>query len=869
MAAPVCYTMITIAWAVVTDFSLPDPRQYRQTGPAALSVHRQPGTMGGMVVTADEVVGPEREPLLRVRGLSVSFGPIRALEDVNLDVRRGEIVALAGENGAGKSTLVRCIAGDLAPGRGQIWIAGESLPTDPRAAARRGVAVVWQDLALCENLDVAANLLLGRERLRLLLSDARFHARAAALLADLGIRITDTTRPVETLSGGQRQLVAVARAMRDRPQLLVLDEPTASLGLNESAQVEELTTKLRRDGTTILLVSHDIEQMFRLADRIVVLRHGRVVAEVSPSASHPDDVIALLSGQEIDASARSQLSRLHGLSDQLASADPSSSLSLILSALGAALGSERLCIHLVDGDWLRCAASLGCTPALAQALDDLPIGPGGGPIGATAATGEQTTVPASAARRGWAGIPRARPMLVAGSSACVPVCGGSGVVGVISAFRRGAWAPTRDELDLVMLYAGYAASAIERERLLGELTDRNRVLETIREVLETLAGPARLKEGLGVALQALRGGLDADEVSLLFQPRLDAGPGGERHGLPLQCRARVDATGVDDEVPSWLAGQDEGLNEGASQQDGRARPIATDEVGGAASAAPFAAPGGAAVLLARWQHSKGPPYASALVEAAANSLRLALEREESERAHREATTLRRSQHLQREFLSRLSHELRTPLTAIRGYASSLMQPDVIWDGDSQDRFLSRISAESARLGRLVDDLLDFSAIEANILRLQPDWCDLALVLDAARACLPPPTAALVDLHCHPSLPPVWADHDRLEQVFVNLFDNAFRHNPPGTRVEVTASAEPPAGVVVAVADNGAGMPVSNGAGSRRRSPTAGAGLGLSIARGIVGAHGGRLDVERPARGARLLVRLPVEHEELGSCEDDE
>ena len=135
------------------------------------------------------------------------------------------------------------------------------------------------------------------------------------------------------------------------------------------------------------------------------------------------------------------------------------------------------------------------------------------------------------------------------------------------------------------------------------------------------------------------------------------------------------------------------------------------------------------------------------MEDAANSLRLALEREEAGHAHQEAAALRRSRELQRGFLSRLSHELRTPLTAIRGYASSLMQPDVTWDRDSQQRFLDRIAAESARLGRLVDDLLDFSAIESGIMRLQRDWCDIRLVLEAAIACLPPGSAESVSLTC--------------------------------------------------------------------------------------------------------------------------
>ncbi len=162
-------------------------------------------------------------------GLSVSYGRVRALDDIDLDVRSGELVALAGENGAGKTTLVRCIAGDVVPATGEIFLAGKRVPSDPAGAAKRGVAVVWQDLALCDNLDVAANILLGQETRRLMRSDTRFHAAAAELLSSLRIPLKDTTRSVRSLSGGQRQLVAVARAMGRRPRLLALDEPTAAL----------------------------------------------------------------------------------------------------------------------------------------------------------------------------------------------------------------------------------------------------------------------------------------------------------------------------------------------------------------------------------------------------------------------------------------------------------------------------------------------------------------------------------------------------------------------------------------------------------------------------------------------------------------
>jgi signal transduction histidine kinase/ABC-type branched-subunit amino acid transport system ATPase component len=796
-------------------------------------------------------------PLLTVAGLGVSFGPVHALEGVNLSVQPGELIALAGENGAGKTTLVRCIAGDMAPDCGEIFMAGKKVPADPVVAARLGIAVVWQDLALCDNLDVAANVLLGQETRRLMLSETRFHAAAAAVLESLHIPLMDTTRSVRTLSGGQRQLVAVARAMRRRPRLLALDEPTASLGVMESAQVETLITGLREQGTTILLACHDIDQMFRLADRILVLRQGRVVADLDPRTTHPDDVVALLSGQQVDASARMQLTRLHGLADRLVSADPSSSLSLILSALGAALSTERLCIHLVTDQNLICAASLGFSPGQLAPWSVLPFGPGGGPVGLAAAGEEPVVAMDVRASVAWADYGELAAGAGVASSWSVPVLGPSGLSGVITVFRADPGVPQRDELDLVTLYAGYAASAVERDRLLDQVTSRNRVLETIREMLETLAGPVPVADGLVVALESLRRGLQADEVALLTQP---AG------GAP-QWRAFAGPMGHDPAVVSPSLRHTATKTLAGPHRDGVARQLRSGR-GRRILAAAFNAPGGPTVLMASWKQLRASTEETALMEDAAHSLRLALEREEAGLAHQEAAALRRSRELQRGFLSRLSHELRTPLTAIRGYASSLMQPDVTWDGDSQRRFLDRIAAESARLGRLVDDLLDFSAIESGIMRLQRDWCDLPLVLEAAIACLPPADAPSVSLTCDAALPVVWADHDRLEQVFVNLLTNAVRHNPPGTRVRVTAAATVPGypapyEVIISVIDNGAGMPVDLGAApfepsQRRRGPSAGAGLGLSIAKGIVEAHGGRIELHRLAQGTCFRISLPVE-----------
>jgi len=880
--------------------------------------------------------GAERDtgggtPELSVSGLTVRFGALTALERVSLALRAGEVVALAGENGAGKTTIIRSIAGDVTPVSGVIRVGGQAVAPVPAAAAKLGVRVVWQDLALSDNLDVAANVMLGNERRRHLFSDVMLHKDAARLLERLGIPLRDTTRPVKQLSGGQRQMVAVARAMAHNPRILLLDEPTASLGVREAELVERLITRLRAQGTTILLSGHDTQLMFRLADRIVVLRHGRVVTEVLPSEVHPDDVVALVSGQPVDSSARRQLTRLHGLAGRLVAADPSSSLSLILSALGAALGSERLAIHLLEDGVLVRAASLGMPETLLDAWERLPVGPAGGPVGLAA----ERQVPViednlRADGGSWQVFGTlARPAKVA-SSWSVPVLGPGGLLGVITVFRAMPGMPRRDDLDLAALYAGYAASAIERDRLLDELTARNRLLETIREMLQTLAGPVPVETALRIALQALRRGLGADEVVLVTTEQASAAAagaeqaGGEQAGAML-CR------GYSDSPAGWRNG--DGRDGGPAVPDAtlaavgavldRGDPdgvavtgqasLGTLRTGGGARggrhlSVTFAVPDGRAVLLAGWRDGTRPDDATDLLEDAANSLRLALERERSLLAQQEAMALRQSRELQRTFLRRLSHELRTPLTAITGYATSLLQQDVTWDADSQQRFLSRIAVESSRLGRLVNDLLDFSTIESGILRLNCDWCDIPLVLDAAVSVLPPEAASQVTIAVGggpgpartalastgpastglastgpasggaTGLPAIWADHDRLEQVFVNLLGNALGHNPPGTKVMVTASADGPGTVSVRVADDGDGLPlelaraVTEAAGQRDprwhdvlasgvirpRRRGSGAGLGLSIASGIVAAHGGRLELEPTERGTCFLVTLPVE-----------
>ncbi|HTW06950.1 MAG TPA: ATP-binding cassette domain-containing protein [Acidimicrobiales bacterium] len=806
-----------------------------------------------MVATVTRGAGPvgaPGAPLLKARGLYVAYGDLHVLNGVDFEVGAGQLVALAGENGAGKSTLVRCIAGDILPDAGDVLVNGARVRSHGNAAAA-GLAVVWQDAALCDNLDVASNLFLGREMGRWFTSDARATVAANAIVASYGIRV-DSSRPVRSLSAGQRQLIAVARAMQSRPRLLVLDEPTASLGVHETRQVEELIMKLNAGGTTILLVSHDVDQVFHMADRILVLHRGLVAADLAPSETHPEDVVAIMSGHTLDDSARHQLTRLQTLVDQLASAKPNSSLPLVLSALASALSIEQLCIHLLDERSLRLVASTGFPSPILLAWASLPVGAEGGPMGMVAETGRNVLdedIDASAPWSRFAALGRSAGVR---SSWSVPLIGQTGLIGVITGCQPFAGRPQRDQMDLVSLYAGYAAGAIERDRLFGEVTARNRVLETIREVLETLAGPEQVAKGLLQALQSLHRGLRAEEIELWL--RTTAGPP--------RCAAYVDSANQ----PHWEPPRRD-ASAAIRAFSGPApvfspRTLSTGPAGDVV-ATTFDAPGGRATLIGRWTGAALPDDALALLSDGAHSVRLALERDEAEQAHQQAAALRRSHQLQRDFLSRLSHELRTPLTAIRGYASSLLAPDVTWDDESKLRFLNRIAGESARLGRLVGDLLDFSAIEAGLLRLQPDWCDLALVLEAAVSCLPPGREKAVSVDCALSLGPVWADHDRLEQVFVNLLDNALRHNDAGVRVHVTVSAGSDDTVAIRVADDGRGIAPELRAllfDSQARGPTSatGAGLGLSIARGIVTAHGGHIGLEGSERGACFLIVLPVE-----------
>ncbi|HLM28326.1 MAG TPA: ATP-binding cassette domain-containing protein, partial [Acidimicrobiales bacterium] len=252
-------------------------------------------------------------PRLDARGLTKRFGRLTVLRDVSLRIGPGEVVALVGENGAGKSSLVACLTRILEPEEGEVRLDGAPLPSTPDQVRQAGVEVLWQDYGLCDDLDVVANVFLGREPGRWLIAESNMREGALSVLRQVGAETLPLDRPVRWLSRGQRQLVALGRALMSSPKLLLLDEPTASLGVTETLRVQGVIRQCRDSGTGILLVTHDLDQVFALADRVVVLRDGRTVADASPLEVHRDDIVALMSGIEMDSMARRQLQRLRSL----------------------------------------------------------------------------------------------------------------------------------------------------------------------------------------------------------------------------------------------------------------------------------------------------------------------------------------------------------------------------------------------------------------------------------------------------------------------------------------------------------------------------------------------------------------------------
>lgn len=247
----------------------------------------------------------EREALLSLRGISKAYGSVQALDTVDFDVFPSEVVALVGDNGAGKTTLVKIIAGAHQPDRGEIYFDGERHDFDtPSAAKRAGIEVVYQTLGLVENLSVAANVFLHREpRVKLLrrvntpfMNFREMNTRTTSMLQRYNVAIDSPKRLVSKLSGGQRQLVAIARGAGWGSRLLVMDEPTAALGIQESRKVLDLVHQLKEQRVSVVIVSHNLEHVFEVADRIVVVRRGKIAGSVHADASTASDVVHLITG---------------------------------------------------------------------------------------------------------------------------------------------------------------------------------------------------------------------------------------------------------------------------------------------------------------------------------------------------------------------------------------------------------------------------------------------------------------------------------------------------------------------------------------------------------------------------------------------
>ncbi|WP_238581695.1 ATP-binding cassette domain-containing protein [Demequina aestuarii] len=247
--------------------------------------------------------GMTSAPLLRVRHVSKNFGAVQALVDVDLDVHAHEVVAIVGDNAAGKSTLARVISGSYQPDGGSVEIAGENvLPLTTKSARTHGIATVFQDLALADNLDVTANIFLGQElpsTRRLdhgLLDEQRMESLARDYLRQLNSRIASPRTPLAQLSAGQRQCVAIARTLVGQPRIIVLDEPTSSLSVTQTAEVLNHISRLRSMGLGVVLISHSLADVRSVADRIEVLRHGRNNGSFSATETGYEDIIAAITG---------------------------------------------------------------------------------------------------------------------------------------------------------------------------------------------------------------------------------------------------------------------------------------------------------------------------------------------------------------------------------------------------------------------------------------------------------------------------------------------------------------------------------------------------------------------------------------------
>ncbi len=254
---------------------------------------------------AGVVPATAREPVLTLRGISKSFGAVQALTGVDMDILPGEVVGVVGDNGAGKSTLVKILAGVYPADSGEIRFQGKAVSIPSPAASRAlGIATVFQDLALCDNLDVVSNLFLGREIGAFTLDEEQMEQRSWSLLRQLSAKIPSVRIAVASLSGGQRQTVAIARSLIGEPRVVILDEPTAALGVAQTAEVLNLIERLRERGLGVVLISHNMADVQAVADRVVVLRLGRNNGDFRVADVSYEDIIAAITGAADNAVTR-------------------------------------------------------------------------------------------------------------------------------------------------------------------------------------------------------------------------------------------------------------------------------------------------------------------------------------------------------------------------------------------------------------------------------------------------------------------------------------------------------------------------------------------------------------------------------------
>ncbi len=244
---------------------------------------------------------PDGEPILRMRGIGKSFGAVRALNNVDFEVYPGEVVGLVGDNGAGKSTLIKTIAGVGPADEGDIYVEGQAVKiTSPQVATHLGIETVYQDLALCDNLNVVSNLFLGREERTSfgMLKEIDMERRSLEVLRTLDVKLPSVRAIVSTLSGGQRQSIAVAKTILRNAKVILLDEPTAALGVAQTRQVLNLIRRLREQGLAVVVISHNLADVFEVVDRVIVLRLGRRVGTFEVKNTTPEQVVSAITGAE-------------------------------------------------------------------------------------------------------------------------------------------------------------------------------------------------------------------------------------------------------------------------------------------------------------------------------------------------------------------------------------------------------------------------------------------------------------------------------------------------------------------------------------------------------------------------------------------